>query len=111
VLVFDEIKTAFRLHPGGYQAVAGVTPDLTTVGKALANGFPLAAVVGHADVMEATRHTWISGTLAGEAVSLAAAHAVLDRHGRDDVCGRLARVGARMRDAVDHALTASGVGA
>ena len=109
VLIFDEVKTAFRLHAGGYQSVAGVTPDVAVVGKALANGFPLAAVVGHADVMEAVRHTWISGTLASEGVALAAAQAVLDRHDRDDVCARLALVGGRMRAAVTEALDESGL--
>jgi len=109
VLVFDEIKSAFRLHAGGYQAIARVTPDVAVVGKALANGFPLAAVVGHADVMEATRHTWISGTLAGEGVALGAAQAVLDRHERDDVCARLAGIGARMRGVVCDALADSGL--
>jgi glutamate-1-semialdehyde aminotransferase len=107
VLVFDEIKTAFRLHPGGYQAICGVTPDLATVGKAVANGFPLAAVVGRADVMAALQRTWISATLASEAVALAAAEAVLDRHLVEDVCGGLAQVGARMRHAVDDALRAA----
>jgi hypothetical protein len=48
VLVFDEVKLGCRLHPGGYQAVCGVTPDLAVFGKALANGYPLAAVVGGA---------------------------------------------------------------
>src|SRR6185503_15399206 len=47
-LIFDEIKTGFRVAPGGYQEKCGITPDLATFGKALANGFPLAAVVGHA---------------------------------------------------------------
>ena len=109
VLLFDEIKTGFRLHPGGYQAIARVTPDIAVFGKALANGFPLAAVLGHADVMEATRHTWSSGTLAGEAVALAAAQAVLDRHEREDVCPRLRGIGARMRGAVVDALDHAGI--
>lgn len=109
VLIFDEIKTGFRLHRGGYQAVAGVTPDLATFGKALANGFPLAAVVGRADVMNALGRTWISSTLASEAVSLGAAIGVLDHHEREDVCARLATVGARMRGAVADALAADRV--
>ena len=44
--------TGFRHHLGGYQAIAGVTPDLTTLGKALGNGFPIAAVAGRAEHME-----------------------------------------------------------
>jgi glutamate-1-semialdehyde 2,1-aminomutase len=107
VLVFDEVKTGCRLHAGGYQAVCGVTPDLATFGKAIANGYPLAAVLGRAPVMEAARRAWISSTLASEATALAAAHAVLDRHAREDVCAGLARTGARLRAAVDGARAAS----
>jgi len=109
VLVFDEIKTGFRLKPGGYQAFADVTPDLAVFGKALANGFPLAAVVGQRDIMEAARRTWISSTLASESVALAAAGAVLDWHENIDVCERLASTGAAMREAVTAAMSASGV--
>jgi glutamate-1-semialdehyde 2,1-aminomutase len=109
VLVFDEVKTGCRLHTGGYQAVCGVTPDLATFGKALANGYPLAAVVGRTPVMEAARHAWISSTLASEATALAAAHAVLDRHAREDVCAALVHAGARLRAAMDAARAASGV--
>jgi hypothetical protein len=108
VLVFDEVKLGCRLHPGGYQAVCGVTPDLAVFGKALANGYPLAAVVGGAAVMDAARRAWISSTLASEGTALAAAHAVLDRHAREDVCGRLAHVGARLRAAVASALDDAG---
>jgi glutamate-1-semialdehyde aminotransferase len=109
VLVFDEVKTGCRIRAGGYQAACGVTPDLATFGKALANGYPLAAVVGRASVMEAAGRAWISSTLASEATALAAAHAVLDRHSREDVCAALARTGARLRGAVVGAAGASGV--
>ena len=111
VLVFDEVKTGFRLAPGGYQEVCGITPDLATFGKALANGYPLAAVVGHAAVMDAARNTWISSTLASEATALAAALAVLDWHEEADVCATLAETGREMRAALDRAIDASGVGA
>ena len=109
VLIFDEMKTGFRLKPGGYQALSGVTPDLAVFGKALANGFPLAAVVGHRDVMEAARRTWISSTLAGETVGLAAASAVLDIHENTDICGTLATTGQAMRASVSAAIEASGI--
>ena len=109
VLIFDEMKTGFRLKTGGYQELSAITPDLAVFGKALANGFPLAAVVGHRDVMEAARRTWISSTLAGESVALAAAGAVLDWHESLDVCEQLASTGKAMREAVNNALTASGV--
>ena len=56
-LVFDEVKTGFRVAPGGYQEVVGITPDLASFGKAMANGYPLAAVVGRAGVMQAAART------------------------------------------------------
>ena len=109
VLVFDEMKTGFRLKPGGYGELSGVEPDLAVFGKAMANGFPLSAVVGRADVMDAARRTWISSTHAAESVSLAAAHAVLDWHEKEDVCSTLATVGSAMRGAVDSAIAACGL--
>lgn len=109
VLIFDEIKTGFRIRPGGYQEACGVEPDLATFGKALANGFPLAALVGRADVMDAARRTWISSTLAGESTALAAATAVLEAHEADDVCAQLAEIGDAMQTAVRNAVEASGV--
>jgi glutamate-1-semialdehyde 2,1-aminomutase len=96
VLVFDEIKTAFRLAIGGAAERYGVRPDLAVLGKALANGFPLAAVGGRADLMAGATHTWISSTLATESVALAAARATLDVFQREDVCGHLHRVGTRL---------------
>jgi glutamate-1-semialdehyde aminotransferase len=109
VLIFDEMKTGFRLKPGGYQELSGVTPDLAAFGKALANGYPLAAVVGRRDVMDAARRTWISSTLASEGTALAAAGAVLDWHERAEVCEALWTTGREMRDAVEAAVRASGV--
>jgi len=108
-LIFDEIKTGFRVAPGGYQESCGVTPDLATFGKALANGFPLSAVVGHAALMDAARRTWISSTLASESSALAAALAVLDWHEEADICGTLGERGREMRAAIDRAITASGL--
>lgn len=108
-LIFDEMKTGFRLATGGYQQVAGVTPDLAAFGKALANGFPLAAVCGKAELMDALKRTWISSTLASEGSALAAAMGVLDWHEGVEVCDELARIGAEMRTRVLGALKASGV--
>ena len=109
VLVFDEIKMGFRLRPGGYQELTGVEPDLAAFGKAMANGFPLSAVVGRADVMHAASRTWISSTLAGETTGLAAAHAVLDWHEKEDVCASLVTIGAQMKAGVERAVVASGL--
>lgn len=105
LLIFDEVKTAFRVRTGGVQALHDVVPDLTALGKALANGYPLAAVVGRAGVMEAAMRTWISSTAATEATGLAAARAVLDWHDRLDVCEGMASAGGRMQEIVGEALS------
>jgi glutamate-1-semialdehyde 2,1-aminomutase len=103
VLIFDEVKTGFRLHRGGAQTLLGVIPDLTILGKAIANGYPLSAVVGRADVMRAAERTWISSTLSTELTAIAAAHAVLDQHDAFDVCAQLATTGRALRAAITQA--------
>jgi glutamate-1-semialdehyde 2,1-aminomutase len=108
-LIFDEIKTGFRLRTGGYQELSGVTPDLAAFGKAMANGYPLAAVVGQRGLMEAARKTWISSTLASESTALAAAGAVLDWHEQADICDSLASIGLDMRASINSAIRASGI--
>jgi glutamate-1-semialdehyde 2,1-aminomutase len=77
ILIADEIKTVCRLAVGGGCERFGIRPDLVVMGKAIANGFPLAAVGGRADAMDAVARTWISSTLATETVSLAACRATL----------------------------------
>ena len=109
VLIFDEMKTGFRLRTGGYQELAEVTPDLAVFGKAMANGYPLAAVVGKHGVMEAARKTWISSTLASEATALAAAMAVLDWHEKADIPDSLASIGLEFRNVMTSVIEASGV--
>lgn len=109
VLIFDEMKTGFRLASGGYQQYADVTPDLAAFGKALANGYPLSAVCGKRDVMDAARKTWISSTLASEATALAAANVVIEIHHNTEVCDELWRIGKEMRTRVSGAVQASGV--
>jgi len=96
VLIYDEIKTAFRIAVGGVAEKTGVHPDLMVLGKAMANGFPLAAVGGSRDVMDAVSRTWISSTLATELVALAAARAVLGVFARENVCAHLHRIGTRL---------------
>jgi glutamate-1-semialdehyde 2,1-aminomutase len=96
VLIADEIKTIGRLAPGGGAERFGFRPDLVVMAKAIANGFPLAAVGGRADLMQATGRTWISSTLATEWVSLAAARATLEVMHAERVPAHLGRVGERL---------------
>jgi len=85
VLVFDETITGFRFSKGGAQEYFNVTPDLSTFGKGLANGYPLSAVVGRNDIMQKMEDVFFSGTFGGETLSLAAANAVLDKITQVDV--------------------------
>lgn len=96
VLVYDEIKTGCRLAIGGAAERYGVPPDLTVMGKAIANGFPLALVGGAAQVMAAAAKTWISSTLATELVSFAACRATLACMSRERVPETLHALGTRL---------------
>lgn len=83
LLIFDEVITGFRATPGGAQEFYGVTPDLTTYSKAIANGFTLSAVVGKKDIMEiltpSLHGVFYGGTFNGHQISLAAASVTLDK--------------------------------
>ena len=79
LLVFDETITGFRFANGGAQELFGVTPDLATFGKGVANGYPLSAVRGRADVMQLMEEIFFSFTFGGETLSLAAALATMTK--------------------------------
>ena len=96
LLVVDEIKTVCRLAIGGGCERYGIRPDLVAIGKAFANGFPLAAVGGRAEVMELVRRTWISSTLATESIALAAAIATLRVMEERRVPEHITRIGSRL---------------
>jgi glutamate-1-semialdehyde 2,1-aminomutase len=81
LLIFDEVITGFRLGPGGAQEAFGIRPDLTTLGKVVGGGFPLAAFGGRADVMDhlaPAGPVYQAGTLSGNPVAVAAGIAALD---------------------------------
>jgi glutamate-1-semialdehyde 2,1-aminomutase len=106
VLIFDEVKTGFRHALGGYQSLTGVRPDLATFGKAIANGYPLGAIAGRAEVMDLfdaadpARRVLIAGTYNGHPVPVAAAIATMERLIRDEktLYPRLDALGARMEE-------------
>lgn len=80
VLIFDEVKTGFRVGPGGAQERYGVTPDLATFAKSLGNGYPVACFAGRREIMDLVGPSKVAhgGTYSGNPVSLAAANATLD---------------------------------
>jgi glutamate-1-semialdehyde 2,1-aminomutase len=102
ILVFDEVVTGFRHGLGGYQKICGVTPDLVSLGKAVANGFPLAVLGGRKDLMGEfnTRPggpVFFAGTYNGHAVGVAAALATIEIMEREPVHAQVFRLGDRMR--------------
>jgi glutamate-1-semialdehyde 2,1-aminomutase len=102
LLIFDEVITGFRHHLGGYQAICGVRPDLATFGKAIANGYPMAAVCGRAEVMErfntrAGGDTYFAGTFHGHPAGCAAALATLDVLEREPVHAHIFALGEKLR--------------
>jgi glutamate-1-semialdehyde aminotransferase len=112
VLVFDEIRTGFRMSLGGAQKAYGVTPDLACVGKAMANGYAISAVCGKADIMKkAEKDVFVSSTFFPNSDGYVAALKTLDIMQRDHVLDAIWKKGeallARLRPAVE----AAGVGA
>ena len=103
VLVFDEVLTGFRIALGGAQAHFGVTPDLACFGKAMANGYPLSAVVGCREIMALFDDVFFSSTFGGEVLSLAAMVATIHELQRHDVIAHLWRQGRALQDGY-HAL-------
>jgi len=89
VLIFDEVVTGFRHGLGGYQAHAGVTADLTTMAKAIANGYPCAALAGRVELLQqfttAGGPVFYAGTYNGHPVGVAAALATIAALERDEV--------------------------
>jgi glutamate-1-semialdehyde 2,1-aminomutase len=109
VLVFDETITGFRYANGGAQELFGVTPDLATFGKGLANGYPVSAVVGRRDIMKLMEEVFFSFTFGGEALSLAAARATLKKLRTQDVVGTIRARGQRVLDGVRERISRHGV--
>jgi glutamate-1-semialdehyde aminotransferase len=100
LFIFDEVITGFRYALGGAQELFGVTPDLAALGKGLGNGMPISALVGREEYMRLLEEVFVSGTFGGEALSLAAGIAVVDKMRREPVIERLWTSGARLADAV-----------
>jgi glutamate-1-semialdehyde 2,1-aminomutase len=109
LLIMDEIVTGFRLALGGAQEYFDVLPDMAAVGKGVANGMPLSAYVGRADLMESAPGLGISSTFGGEALSLAAAKATIAFYRKHGVIEHLWKAGTQMWSGVQKLLDARGI--
>jgi glutamate-1-semialdehyde 2,1-aminomutase len=118
VLIFDEVVTGFRLAPGGAQERYGVIPDLTTLGKALAGGVPLAALAGRRNLMEhldpaspSDRRSYQCGTFNGYPLGVECAHATIDVLVDEGGIARLEAIGEAMGEALRGVFADAGVDA
>mgnify|MGYP003384771065 CR=1 FL=1 len=102
ILIFDEMITGFRLDIGGAQALFGVTPDLATFGKGMANGMPISAVLGRASIMMKMEDIFFSGTFGGETLSLAAAKATIIKMVKYNVPEYLSYIGSYLNKGIQN---------
>ncbi len=110
ILCFDEVITGFRLAAGGAQELFGVTPDISIFAKAIANGFPVAAIVGRADLIDlfSTGGVLHGGTFNAQPVALAAMVATQQGLTAEHFASTGAR-GQRLQDGVRAALAEAGI--
>ena len=108
ILIFDEVITGFRLAPGGAQARFGVTPDIATFAKAIANGFPVAAIAGKGEILDLFGKGVVhGGTFNAQPVAMAATLATLDALTPELFAGIETR-GRRLMDGIAAELAAAG---
>jgi glutamate-1-semialdehyde 2,1-aminomutase len=112
LLIFDEVMTGFRVHPGGAQARYGVTPDLSALGKVIGGGLPVGAYGGRADLMRMIAPSgpvYQAGTLSGNPLAMAAGIATLTALQQPGVWDELERRTAMLADGLGKAAKATGV--
>ena len=97
VLIFDEVTSGWRLNVGGAHLLYRVTPDMAVFAKAMSNGYPMAAIIGVGDVMEAAQNSFISSTYWTERIGPVAALATIRKVKRCDVPKHLNEVGRRIQ--------------
>jgi glutamate-1-semialdehyde 2,1-aminomutase len=117
LLIFDEVKTGFRHAIGGFSEISGITPDLVSYGKAIANGFPLALVGGKREYMDYIVHKdpakrpFVAGTYNGHPVAVAAAIRTIEYllANRVEVYGHVEELGRQMETGLLRIFAAHGV--
>lgn len=101
VLIFDEVITGFRMAIGGAQSYYNVTPDLACFGKAMANGFPISALVGSTSIMSVFEEVFFSGTFSGELASISAALATISALEKRGTLEHIDRMGLHLKKGYD----------
>ena len=98
VLIIDEISAGFRMNTGGAHLLFGIKPDIAVFSKALGNGYPIAAIIGKSEVMEAAQKSFISSTNWTERTGSAAAIAMIQKHSRLNVGSHLMKIGKMIQE-------------
>jgi len=102
LFILDEISSGFRLNTGGAHLILGIIPDIAVFSKALGNGYPISAIIGKSEVMEAAQKTFVSSTNWTESVGPAAALAMIRKHRKVNAGKHLVAIGQK----VQHGLSA-----
>ncbi|MDD5005733.1 MAG: aminotransferase class III-fold pyridoxal phosphate-dependent enzyme [Candidatus Omnitrophica bacterium] len=97
VLIFDEITSGWRLHIGGAHLKFQVYPDMCVFAKAISNGYPMAAIIGRKEIMQAAQDTFISSTYWTERIGPTAALATINKLKKNDVPDYLSRIGKEIQ--------------
>ena len=98
VLIIDEISSGFRMNTGGAHLILGINPDISVFSKALGNGYPIGAVIGKSNVMDAAQNTFISSTFWSERIGPTAALAMIRKHRKVDASKQLMEIGKKVQE-------------
>jgi glutamate-1-semialdehyde 2,1-aminomutase len=117
ILIFDEVKTGFRYSVGGYSKIGGVRPDLAVFAKAMANGYPISALVGKRELMQQiadpspAKRPFVAGTYNGHPISVAAAIATIERllEGNGEIYRKLEDLGQQAQSGIESILRSRGI--
>ena len=110
LLIFDETITGFRYSLGGAQELFNVIPDIATLGKGMANGYPLSAVVGSNKIMKKVEDIFFSGTFGGETLSLAAANAIINKYKKEKVVDHFYEIGTYLLEQLNQIIDNENLG-
>ncbi len=109
LMIVDDVRAGFRLHRGGSTQLWGVTPDLLVYSKALANGYPLSALLGNESLRSAAEGVFVTGTFFTQAVPIAAAIATLEELEAKDGIAYMNAIGERFCDGLQRGADKAGV--
>ena len=99
LLIFDEVISGFRIAMGGVQEYYGVTPDLACFSKAMANGYPISALVGKGEIMESLeKDVFVSTTFGGDTIGLAACMGTIRKIKKENVIDHLWKIGEYLKE-------------